>query len=168
MKRLLIIPTLLILGTLALQAQSIVAVANKAQDKVMTTEKDDITLIEEAITDYVMGLYKVDTTLIYRSVHPDLKKRGFWLPADSKEFKGPYEMSFQQLVDLAASWNAKGNQANDDSPMVIKVLDVLDKTASARVNAVWGVDFFHLAKIDGKWLIMNVLWQSYPMKAEKK
>ncbi len=168
MKKLLIIPTLLILGHFSLQAQSLVATAEKAQAKVMTTVKDDITLIEEAITDYVMGLYQVDTTRIYRSVHPDLKKRGFWLPPDSKEFKGPYEMSFQQLVDLAASWNAKGDQANEDSPMVIKVLDVLDKTASARVNAAWGVDFFHLAKFDGKWLIMNVLWQSYPMKTNKK
>ncbi|GJM32145.1 MAG: hypothetical protein DHS20C18_11460 [Saprospiraceae bacterium] len=167
MKRLLIIPTILIFGCFGLQAQTIVKASEKGQAKVMSVVKNDITLIEEAVMDYVMGLYDVDTTRIYKSVHPDLKKRGFWLPDGASEFKGPYDMSFQQLVDLASKWNAKGDQADENSPREIKVLDVLDKTACARVNAAWGVDFFHLAKMDGKWYIMNVLWQSYPTKEKK-
>ena len=32
----------------------------------------------------------------------------------------------------------------------------------ARLDAEWGIDFFHLAKVDGTWKIMNVIWQSYP------
>ena len=42
------------------------------------------------------------------------------------------------------------------------VFDVLDKTASAKLTAEWGVDYFHLAKVGGKWQIMYVLWQSPP------
>ena len=26
----------------------------------------------------------------------------------------------------------------------------------------WGIDYFHLAKLDGTWTIMNVIWQTYP------
>lgn len=29
-------------------------------------------------------------------------------------------------------------------------------------TAAWGIDYFHLAKLDGKWMIMNVRWQSIP------
>jgi hypothetical protein len=30
--------------------------------------------------------------------------------------------------------------------------------ASLRTDAYWGVDYMHLAKIDGEWKIVNVLW----------
>ena len=42
-------------------------------------------------------------------------------------------------------------------------LDVLDKTATAKLTADWGVDYFHLARFDGQWQIVNVMWQSPPM-----
>ena len=35
-------------------------------------------------------------------------------------------------------------------------------TAVARLDAEWGVDYFQLAKIDGRWMIVNVIWQTYP------
>jgi hypothetical protein len=41
----------------------------------------------------------------------------------------------------------------------VVVLDVLDKTASAKLVADWGVDYMHLAKVDGRWMIKNILWQ---------
>ena len=30
--------------------------------------------------------------------------------------------------------------------------------ASVRTDAYWGVDYMHLAKIDGEWKVVNVLW----------
>ena len=48
--------------------------------------------------------------------------------------------------------------------MRITVYDVLDQTATAKLVAEWGIDYMHLAKFDGKWMIVNVLWQSPPKK----
>lgn len=127
-----------------------------------TTQEVEHEKIEAAILDYVEGLYEVDTTRIYRSVHPELKKRGYYYTGEEKGYTGKLEMSFEQLVKLTANWNKDGKNANADSPRGIKIYEVYDKTASARVTAEWGVDFFHLAKIDGQWVIMNVLWQSPP------
>lgn len=45
----------------------------------------------------------------------------------------------------------------------ITVLDVLDKTAAAKLVAKWGIDYFQLAKQDGTWKIVHVLWQSHPL-----
>jgi len=36
------------------------------------------------------------------------------------------------------------------------------QTAVARLDAEWGIDFFHLAKVDGNWMIVNAVWQTYP------
>jgi hypothetical protein len=45
------------------------------------------------------------------------------------------------------------------------VLDVLDQTASAKIVAMWGIDYMHLAKYDGRWQIINIVWQAHPPKA---
>jgi hypothetical protein len=44
------------------------------------------------------------------------------------------------------------------------VLDVLDQTAVAKVTAQWGIDYMHLAKYDGRWKIINIVWQAHPAK----
>jgi hypothetical protein len=72
-------------------------------------------------------------------------------------------MSYDQLMQLTKRW--KGNKVFDAStPKKIIVLDVLDKIASAKLEAQWGIDYFHLSKENGKWMIVNVLWQAYPSK----
>ena len=73
-------------------------------------------------------------------------------------------MTFDQLVDLAGKWNKAGRINGDEAPKEIEIYDVMDKTAVAKLSAQWGVDHMQLAKIDGKWMIMNILWQSYPPK----
>ena len=62
---------------------------------------------------------------------------------------------------MAGTWNKDG-RVPDDAPREVTVLDVLDKTASAKLVAHWGVDYFHLVKEDGEWKILQVLWQSPP------
>ena len=72
-------------------------------------------------------------------------------------------MTWQQLYDLAGKWNAKGTLPKD-APRIIEIFDVQDQTASAKLTAQWGTDYFQLARYDGKWMIVNVLWQSPPRK----
>ena len=116
--------------------------------------------VQEAIEDYVFGLYKADTTRIMRSVHPELRKRGFWYNKEKAAYTPYREMSYRELVDLSARWNVKGDRVNENTPRDIEIYEVQDKTAVAKLTAMWGTDYFHLGKIDGKWMIMNVIWQS--------
>ena len=117
--------------------------------------------VRAAILDYVEGIYEVDPSRIERSVHSSLRKHGFYYQ------KGTWHetpMTYQQLYDLAATWNKDGKRANADSPKEITIFEVEDQTASAKLVAAWGQDYFHLAKYDGKWMITNVIWQSLPDK----
>ncbi|MBB1284249.1 nuclear transport factor 2 family protein [Flavisolibacter sp. BT320] len=127
-----------------------------------SAQKDDEKQkIERAILNYVEAFYEADTTKAYESVAKDLAKRGYYKAKDgsSKEAK----MSFEQLVKLAQRWKASQN-ITDATPRKITVFEILDRIATAKVEAQWGIDYFHLAKQNGKWTIINVLWQDYPAK----
>jgi hypothetical protein len=118
--------------------------------------KEDVESVRGAILDYVEGVYELAPERIARSVHPDMRKHGFgW---DGKKYR-EYPMTFEQLKDLAANYNKNG-RIPKDAPKEITIFEVKDKTASAKLVAEWGQDYFHLAKIDGKWMITNVIWQS--------
>jgi hypothetical protein len=129
---------------------------------VSTEEHPDYADVKAAIGDYVGGLYEVDSSRIERSVHPELRKRGYWYNGQEQAYRDNLDMSFEQLRHLAATWNASGENANEGTIKEIEIYDINDRTASAKLTAAWGIDYFHLAKLDGKWMIMNVLWQSIP------
>ena len=116
--------------------------------------------VRVAVLDYVEGIYEVDASRIERSVHPDLAKRGFFVKRGETAYS-PHVMTFQQLVDLAKSYNKDGH-VKKDAPKEIVIFDVSDQTASAKLTAVWGIDYIHLAKYEGKWKFINVLWQTPP------
>ena len=122
-------------------------------------QKNDHDLVYEAVENYVDALYKVEPDRIRQSVHPNLTKKGFWRKAITDPFGPEQSMTYQQLYDLAAKWNVKGNLPAD-APKKIEILDLQDQTAAAKLTAQWGTDYFHLAKYDGTWMIINVLWQS--------
>ena len=118
--------------------------------------------VRQAVLDYVEGVYQVDASRIERSVHPDLAKRGFFVKKGETVYT-PHVMTFQQLVNLARNYNKDGH-IPADAPKGIVIFDISDQTASAKLTAVWGIDYIHLAKYDGKWKFINVLWQSPPKK----
>jgi hypothetical protein len=76
-------------------------------------------------------------------------------------------MTFVQLVDLAKTYNKNG-QIPKNAPKEVIIYDVSDQTASAKVTASWGIDYLHLAKYEGRWKIINILWQSPPSKANSR
>ena len=122
----------------------------------------DRAAVQQAALDYVEGLYTADPARIERSVHPQLTKRGFWRDAATAPW-GPQEtMTYDQLIALAKKWNA--DKKRDTSIKKVDVFDVADQTASAKVTAMWGIDYLHLAKYDGRWKIINILWQAHPAK----
>jgi Putative lumazine-binding len=118
--------------------------------------------VKQAVLDYVEGIYTVDASRIERSVHPELAKRGFFVKKGETAYSSDV-MTFQQLVDLAKTYNKSGCVPKD-APKEVVVFDVSDQTASAKLTAIWGIDYIHLAKYDGKWKFVNVLWQTPPKR----
>ena len=139
--------------TLAIAAGSTIVLAQ--------TKEADREAVRLAALDYVEGVYNVQPERIERSVHLSLVKRGFYKDTAA----GPYiesAMTYEQLVRLAGNWNKE--KKRDTSIKEVAVLDVLDQTAVAKVTAQWGIDYMQLAKFEGRWKIVQILWQSHPPK----
>ena len=147
MKRIAIMAVTLTIAGLAGQAQT----GAKA-------EKD---AVAAAAMDYLVALYEAKPELVARSVHTDLSKRGYFRKKGETTFSSA-PMSYQQLYDLAGTWNKDGKRPVATAPKDVVVYEVLNQTASAKVTALWGIDYMHLAKYDGKWKIVNILWQEPP------
>jgi hypothetical protein len=124
-----------------------------------TQQPDDREAVKQAVLDYVEALYEADSSRIERSVHKELFKLGF--ERDKEGAYKPYRMTYQELYDLAGRWNKSGRIPKDSKKEIV-VFDVADQTASAKLTARWGIDYLHLAKFDGKWMITDILYQTPP------
>lgn len=132
----------------------------KAKPAATSTQlPDDREAVKQAVLDYVEALYEADSSKIERSVHKDLFKLGF--ERDKEGTYKPYRMTYQELYDLAGRWNKSGRIPKNSTKEIV-VYDVADQTASAKLTARWGIDYLHLAKFDGKWMITDILWQTPP------
>ena len=120
--------------------------------------------IERAVFDYAEAFYETKPELIDRGVHEDLAKFGFY-SASAEGKLVPASMTFSQLRSLAerayANRSAPGNPRKE-----VTLLDVQDKTAIVKLVGEWGLDYMHLAKFDGKWKTLHVVWQTHPREAK--
>lgn len=120
----------------------------------------DKAAVHQAALDYVDALYEADPVKVERSVHPSLSKRGF-MKRPAGEYGPMGTMTYEQLVALAGTWNK--DRQRDTSIKKIEVMEVLDQTAVAKITAQWGIDYMQLAKFDGRWKIVNIVWQTHPV-----
>ncbi len=121
---------------------------------------DDEAAVRAAVLDYVEGVYEVAPERIRKSVHPELAKRGFSRRSPNDPYR-EIPMTFDELVKLSEGYNKDGHIAAD-APKEVILYEVLDQTASIKLIAEWGIDYMHLAKYEGEWKIVNVLWQGHP------
>ncbi len=124
------------------------------------TDRDGI---RAAVLDYVEGFYLGDTARLVRSVRPEVTKYGFFIPKNKTAYEGE-AMPWSEFLSYAKSVKARNRPPNPEWPKQIDLLDVADQTASAKLTAWWGIDYLHLAKYDGRWMIVHVLWQSPPKR----
>lgn len=124
----------------------------------IVAQTDDRAAVRQTALDYLNGVYDSKPELIERSVARDLTKHGFVRQKDGSYRRG--RMTYDELINVARQWNA--DRKRDLSIREVTVGEVFDQTATAMVRANWGLDFMQLAKIDGRWQIVNIVWQTHP------
>jgi len=131
-----------------------------------TAMADDREDVASTIKDYVLGFYEGNTERLERALHPTLRKVG-WYRQGTAPYGGPYSMTKDSAKNFAPRFAASEDNKGPDAHMKITVFEAMDKVASAKVEATWGIDYLHLVKEEGSWKIMNVIWQSYPDGVER-
>lgn len=110
--------------------------------------------IRATALDYVEGWYTGDAERMRSALHPDLAKRIVRTDADG--VSRLHEMTADQLVDATSR---AGRTREDERISDVKILDVFGNTASVRAEMSGWVDYMHIARYDGDWRIVNVLWE---------
>lgn len=148
--------------TLAVLAASHVPLA--AQDGAGSADRE---AVRAAVLDYVEGFYEGDSARLVRSVWPEVRKYGYYVPRDSASYVGE-AMPYAEFMRFAAAVKAGRVRTPANAPKEIEIFDVQDQTASAKLTAWWGTDYLLLARQDGRWMITQVLWQSPPRTAARR
>jgi hypothetical protein len=120
----------------------------------------DSAAIRATALDYAEGWYTGDAERMGRAVHPELVKR--IVVADTATGKSVLQnMGASALVNGTRHGYGK-TTPRDKQQKDVTILDIFGNAASAKaVMADW-VDYMQLAKVDGRWVIVNVLWEKKP------
>jgi hypothetical protein len=117
--------------------------------------------IRATALDYIDGWYAADGTRMERALHPELAKRNVY--SDNNGRSRLIQMSAMTLVNGTKGGGGAEIPAAQRSDSV-KILDIFGNAASVRVRAATWVDYMHMAKYNGQWKILNVLWENDPPK----
>lgn len=118
--------------------------------------------VRRAALDYIEGFYEGDASKLRRSIRPEVTKFGFFQEGGTAAY-GSEPMSFDQMLEFAERVRTTGRGGPPaNAPKEVILLDVQDQTAAAKIVAWWGTDYLHLAKYEGRWMILHVIWQTPP------
>lgn len=131
----------------------------QAQTNVSDAEK---AAIKQTALDYIEGWYEGNAERMERALHPELAKR--IVETNQQGYSRLNQMSALSLVQ--GTRRGGGKQTPKEKQLKdVTILDVFEKAASVKIVASDWVDYLHLARWNGRWVIVNVLWE---LKPEKK
>ncbi len=119
----------------------------------------DSAAIKKAALDYVEGWYEGNVERMERAVHPELAKRIVRTAQNGRSWLD--QMSAMTLVHGVKRGGGKDTPVEQQQKDVF-ILDIFQNTASAKAIMSGWIDYMHLAKWNGEWKIVNVLWELKP------
>jgi hypothetical protein len=120
----------------------------------------DTVAIRVAALDYAEGWYAGDGDRMARALHPELVKR--IVVGDTATKRAFLQtMGATALVNATRHGYGKGTPA-DRQQKDVTVLDVFGNAAVAKIVMSDWIDYLQLGKVDGRWVIVNVLWEQKP------
>lgn len=120
----------------------------------------DSAAIRAAALDYVEGWYEGNAERMSRALHPELVKR--IVVADTATGKSVLQnMGASALVNGTRHGYGKSTP-KEKQQKEVRILDLYGNAASARATMAEWIDYMQLAKVDGRWVIVNVLWERKP------
>lgn len=134
----------------------------KAQSSPATNRPSeaDAAAIRQTALDYIEGWYEGNAERMERALHPELAKR--IVRTDPKSGRSSLgQMSAMSLVHGTRSGGGK-NTPKEKQQKDVTILDVFEGAASVKVVATSWIDYLHMAKWNGRWVIVNVLWELKP------
>lgn len=128
-----------------------------------STDPDGVA-IRATARDYIEAYYTADVVRMEHALHPDVVKRS--IITDPKTHRSAIasmgaRMVIERTRDGVGRSIPDGRRRED-----LTVLDRVDDTAMVKIVAADSIDFLQMAKLDGEWKIVNVLWSPRAISAD--
>lgn len=140
-------------------ASALVLIALAAHVNAQT--QADATAIKQTALNYIEGWYEGNAERMESALHPELAKR---IVRTNQEGNSRLDqMSAMTLVQGTRRGGGKSTP-KEKQQKDVTILDVFENVASVKIVASDWIDYLHMAKFGGKWVIVNVLWELKPKK----
>ncbi len=116
--------------------------------------------IRQTALDYIEGWYEGDAARMERALHPELAKR--IVMTDSAT--GNSRLDSMGAMTLVQRVRAGGGRKTPKEAQMkdVTILDRFQNAAVVKVVASGWIDYLQVAKFNGDWKIINVLWELKP------
>jgi hypothetical protein len=119
--------------------------------------------IRKTALDYIEGWYSGDAARMERALHPELAKR--MISTDPKTGRSQFNhMGAMTLVQRTREGIGK-KIPQDRQSKEVTILDRYNNAAVVKIVASDWIDYLEMAKFNGDWKIINVLWELKPNPA---
>lgn len=114
--------------------------------------------IKSATLDYLEGWYDGDAERMERALHPEFfTKRGILVNPNTGQMATPH-LNAEMMIGYVKQGGGKSYPREKLKNEVI-ILDIYKNIATVKAISAQYMDYIHLAKFNGKWMIVNVLWE---------
>ena len=129
-----------------------------------TGTSDENAAITKTALNYIEGWYEGDAARMESSLHPELAKRMIY--TDPKSGRSQFNpMGAMALVQ--GTRRGGGTQTPKEKQLKeVTILDRFNNAAIVKIVASDWIDYLSVAKVNGEWKIINVLWELKPKPAE--
>jgi hypothetical protein len=129
-----------------------------------TGPSDESAAITKTALNYIEGWYEGNAGRMESALHPELAKRMIY--TDPKSGRSQFNhMGAMALVQ--GTKRGGGTQTPKEKQLKeVTILDRFNNAAVVKIVASDWIDYLQVAKFNGEWKIINVLWELKPKPAE--
>lgn len=140
--------------------------ARRQPDAENHTDVADVrSAVEATALDYIEGAYSSDAERMGHALHPELNKV---LLTRNRQTGVPflYKMGWSNLVEGTRA--GLGPLPEDERNIEVDIYDISHDIASVKVSSTMYIDLLQIAKFNGEWQIINVLWVPNPDRPRRQ
>ena len=121
------------------------------------SQKDSLE-IRRIATGYLIALQDLKPDLMKEVMNDSLNKISIgWDRSTKKEYAKATTKA--QMIEFATSWNKSNTKFPFNPTNNITILDIYNRIANVKLVSDNWVEYLHLIKLDGKWSVVNLIWQ---------
>ena len=121
--------------------------------------------IKRTALNYAEGWYEGNAEKMESALSPDLAKR--IVRTNPQGQSGLGQMTAMALVQGTRGGSGK-QTPKEEQQKDVTILDMMGGAATVKLEMRDWVDYMHVGKMNGKWVIINVLWEMKPPKTASK